>query len=313
MPTLAEALERGPVVLDGGLGTLLESRGHDLSTHLWAARLLLDDPDAVRRAHEAYFVAGARVAISGSYQVSYEGLAAAGLDRDGVDRLLRRSVEIAREARYAAGVGAGEAWVAASVGPFGATRADGSEYTGAYGLSVAELREWHRPRLAALAAAGPDVLAVETIPSLAEVEAVCAELDALGVPAWVSMTVAGGALRRGESLAEAGRVVASVPSVIAVGINCCDPREVAGALETLGEVAGVPLLAYPNSGEQWRADERRWHGDGRRLADDAAAWQSAGARAIGGCCRVGPDEIREISAALADAEPGDSSPAGAIG
>lgn len=299
MPTLAEALTQGTVVLDGGLGTLLEAHGHDLTSHLWTARLLHDDPAAVRRAHAEYFAAGARVAISGSYQVSYDGLAAVGVERAEVDRLFHRSVEIARDARDDAGLRPGEAWVAASVGPFGAARADGSEYTGDYGMTVGELRAWHRPRLAALAAAGADVLAVETIPSLIEVEAICAELADLDVPAWVSLTIADdGTLRTGESLAQAAGIAASLPRLVAVGLNCCDPRGAADALGVLRAATDAPLLVYPNSGEAWRADERRWSGAGRALADDAAAWRDAGASGIGGCCRVGPDEIRAIARAL---------------
>lgn len=300
MPILAEALTQGTVVLDGGLGTLLEAHGHDLTSHLWTARLLHDDPAAVRRAHAEYFAAGARVAISGSYQVSYDGLAAVGVERAEVDRLLHRSVEIARDARDDAGLRSGEAWVAASVGPYGAARADGSEYTGDYGMTVAELREWHRPRLEALAATGADVLAVETIPSLAEVEAITAELAALDVPAWVSMTVDDdGSLRTGESLAEAAAVAASLPRLVAVGLNCCDPRGIADALRVLAGATDAPLVVYPNSGEVWRASERRWSGDGGGLADQAAAWRAAGARGIGGCCRVGPEEIAAIATGIA--------------
>ena len=68
-------------VLDGGLATELEARGHDLSDRLWSARLLLSEPDAIEEVHLAYFRAGARVAITASYQASVEGFAAAGLDR----------------------------------------------------------------------------------------------------------------------------------------------------------------------------------------------------------------------------------------
>ena len=57
---------RWAVVLDGGLGTLLEAHGHDLSSSLWSARLLVEEPDAIRRAHAEYFAAGARVAITSS-------------------------------------------------------------------------------------------------------------------------------------------------------------------------------------------------------------------------------------------------------
>ena len=211
MSSFADAVAAGPVVLDGGLGTLLESHGHDLSSSLWSARLLVEDPDAIRRAHAEYFAAGARVAITSSYQVSYEGLDAAGLSRRDADAVLARSVELARQAREDSGLSPDEAWVAASVGPYGASRADGSEYTGDYGLDVAQLREWHRPRLQTLAAAAPDAIAIETIPSLAELEAVCRELDGLGVPAWVSVTISDGRLRSGDSLAEAFALAGSAP------------------------------------------------------------------------------------------------------
>ena len=189
MTSLRDAIDAGPVVLDGGLGTLLEARGNDLSSSLWSAQLLLDHPGEIRAAHGEFFAAGARVATTSSYQVSYEALDAAGLDERGVDLLLMRSVQLARQARADAGL-TEEAWVAASVGPFGASRADGSEYTGDYGLTVDELRAWHRPRLNALAAAAPDILAIETIPSLTEVEALVLELEALATPAWLSVTIA---------------------------------------------------------------------------------------------------------------------------
>ena len=293
-PTLADAIADGPIVLDGGLGTLLAARGYDLSSSLWSARLLLDDPAAIRQAHAEYFRAGARVAISSSYQVSYEGLDAAGYDRAQVDALLTRSVQLGREARDEVGLSAGAAWVAASIGPYGATLADGSEYTGDYGLSVAELREWHRPRLHALAAASPDVIAVETIPSLAELEAICGLLDGLGVPAWVSVTIAEGALRTGESLDEALVLAASVDEVIAVGVNCCDDAEVAGALAAARQ-AGKPGVAYPNSGELWHADTRSWSGHGSEVHRLAESWIEAGAGLIGGCCRVGPEQIAQIA------------------
>lgn len=300
MPTFVEALASGPIVLDGGLGTLLEAHGHDLSSHLWSARLLLDDPGAIRRAHHEFFRAGAHVAITASYQVNYEGLAAAGINATDADTLLRRSVEVAFAARDDAGLTGQNAWVAAAVGPYGAARADGSEYTGAYGLSVAQLRAWHRPRLHALAAAEPDLLAVETLPSLTEVEAVSAELDGLGVAAWVSVTVDAAALRTGESLAEAVQLAASVDEVVAVGINCCDADGVAEALGIIRAETAKPIVIYPNSGEHWNAASRRWSGTGAPIHEQAPSWIAAGARVVGGCCRVSPDEIAAIAEVLAE-------------
>ncbi len=293
MSSLAEALRSAPVVLDGGLATLLEARGHDLSSALWSARLLRDDPGAVEAAHGEFFRAGAQVATTASYQASFEGFAAAGLDEDDTVRLLRESVACARRARDAEAPGG---WVAASVGPYGAVRADGSEYRGDYGLSVAELRAFHRPRLAVLAEAGADVLALETIPCLSEVEALLTELEGSGHPAWVSLSAVGTRTRQAEPLAEAFAMAADVPEVIAVGVNCCAPADVLPALTATATIR--PAVAYPNSGQAWDAESRCWTGVSAFHPDDVRAWVEAGARLVGGCCRVGPDDIRDLSRAL---------------
>jgi homocysteine S-methyltransferase len=296
MPSVLDSLATRPLVLDGGLGTLLEQRGHDLSSELWSTRALLEDPDAVRAAHGEYLAAGAEIVTTGSYQIGYDQLASRGLDAGAVDTLLTASVRLAREACEAAG---GGAWVAASVGPFGAIRADGSEYTGDYGVSVSELRDWHRPRLHALASAGADLLAVETIPSLAEVEAVAAELSGTGARAWISVTPAFGRLRSGERLEEAFAVAAAVEEVIAVGVNCCDPHELLPAIAAARAVTDKAVVVYPNSGEQWDAKNRRWIGRPGVPADLVSAWLDAGATIVGGCCRIGPAEIAQIAAVVA--------------
>jgi hypothetical protein len=196
---LADTLAAGPVVLDGGMSNQLESAGHDLSDELWSARLLAERPEAITEAHLAYYEAGADVAITSSYQATFEGFAKRGIERERAAELLALSVELAREAtRQAWGKGVRRPlYVAASVGPYGAMLADGSEYRGRYGLSVAELEAFHRPRLEVLAAAGPDVLALETVPDSDEAQALLRAVRGLGVPAWLSYSVAGGR-RRGR-------------------------------------------------------------------------------------------------------------------
>ena len=304
MGTLASALARTtdrPIVLDGGLGTLLEQRGSDLSSALWSARMLVEQPGLIRSAHREFFAAGASVGISSSYQVSYEGLRSIGLDTADTNRLLNLSVALVADARsdVAADGDERELWIAASVGPYGAMLADGSEYRGDYGRTVDELRAWHRPRLEQLATAGADVLAIETIPCLAETEAVLAEIDGTGFPAWLSVTAAMGRLRSGESLADAFAMAADVPEIIAVGINCSDPLDVASAIEAARSVTEKPIVVYPNSGEQWDAKNRRWMGNAGFPASLVREWVTSGAALVGGCCRVGPAEITAIDAALA--------------
>ncbi|MFF9339999.1 homocysteine S-methyltransferase [Streptomyces sp. NPDC014773] len=291
--TFAQALADGVLVLDGGLSNQLEDQGCDLSDALWSARLLADAPEQVEAAHTAYVRAGAEVLITAGYQATYEGFARRGLDRAATTALLRRSVSLAGQAGWGSG------WVAASVGPYGAMLADGSEYRGRYGLSVRELERFHRPRVEALAAAGPDVLALETVPDADEAEALLRAVAGCGVPVWLSYTVAGGRTRAGQGLAEAFAVAAGNDQVVAVGVNCCDPAEALGALAVAAETTGKPGVVYPNSGERWDARSRAWRGGtafGPAEAPGLAeAWAAAGARLIGGCCRVGPGTIAALA------------------
>jgi homocysteine S-methyltransferase len=298
---LADALRAGPVVLDGGLATQLEAAGHDLGDELWSARLLAENPDAIVAAHRAFIDAGAQVITTASYQATLEGFARRGHDGEA---LLRRSVALARRAAQDRPV-----WTAASVGPYGAALADGSEYRGDYGLTVAELVRFHRPRLEILAAAEPDVLALETIPDVREAEALLIALEGIGVPAWLSYTVSSSAVssptvssstvssstvdgvrtRAGQSLAEAGAIARDQPGIIAVGVNCSAPDEAVAALGVLAAASGKPGVLYPNSGETWDAVARRWRGRSQPVD-----WATA-APLVGGCCRVMPADIADIA------------------
>jgi homocysteine S-methyltransferase len=281
------------LISDGGLATELEARGHDLSDALWSARLLLDAPDEIVAAHVAFFRAGAAIATTASYQASFDGFAGRGLTPAETARLLRRSVELAHAAR--AEVGAEGRWVAASIGPYGAALADGSEYRGRYGLTVAELTAWHRPRLEILADAGADVLALETVPDVDEAGALVDLIQGLGVPAWLSYSIAGAHTRAGQPLAEAFAVAVGVPEIIAVGVNCCAPSDVLPAIGVAREVFNGPVIVYPNSGERWDARTRAWVGPSRFAAQLAPLWVAAGARIVGGCCRVRPGDIAELA------------------
>ena len=291
----------GVVVADGGLATQLEARGHDLSDHLWSARLLADAPGEITAAHLAFFRAGAAVATTASYQASFAGFAASGIGRRDAAALLTRSVTLAKDARDMVADDGRRRWVAASVGPYGATLADGSEYRGRYGLTIAALAAWHRPRMEVLAGAGADLLALETVPDADEAEAMVSVLGGLGVPAWLSFTVDGGRTRAGQPLADAFAVAAACPQVVAVGVNCCSPADVPTAVGTAREVTGKPVIVYPNSGEGWDAKRRAWTGSRQFDARLARQWIAAGASVIGGCCRIWPADIAVIAGLAATA------------
>ncbi|MBT2389023.1 homocysteine S-methyltransferase [Streptomyces sp. ISL-1] len=293
--TLAAALAEGVVVLDGGLSNQLEAQGCELSDELWSARLLADGPRQIEAAHAAYVRAGAQVLITSSYQATFEGFARRAVPREEAAGLLARSVELARSAGELIGR---EVWVAASVGPYGAMLADGSEYRGRYGLSVRELERFHRPRIEALVAAGPDALALETVPDMDEAEALMRAVDGCGVPVWLSYSISGERTRAGQDLAEAFALAAGRDQVIAVGVNCCEPGDADRSVELAQSVTGKPVVVYPNSGERWDAEKRGWRGGATYDPGRVRDWLAAGARLVGGCCRVGPEQIAELTAAI---------------
>jgi homocysteine S-methyltransferase len=295
-------------VLDGGLATELDARGFDLADALWSARLLADAPEAIEAVHLDYFEAGADVAITASYQASYEGFRARGFSRDETDRLLQRSVSLARSARdrfHARYPDSGRTLrVAASIGPYGATRHDGSEYRGDDGLDEHALSAFHRPRVAALLGASPDLLACETVPSLREARAIVRVLrEHPQARAWVTFTCRDEArTSAGDSIAECARFLDAEPAVAAIGINCVDPALVTALVRWLASHTDKPVVVYPNSGEVWNAVGRCWEGTATRFTEHVDEWIDAGASWIGGCCRTTPADIRRVREVV-DARP----------
>lgn len=308
--TLARLLATQPcIVLDGGLATELERLGADLSDSLWSARQLVEGPDLIRLVHEAYFAAGADIAVSASYQASVAGFAARGISGRDAMRLMALSVELAQDAREhfsndSIPRAKGRAWplVAASIGPYGASLADGSEYRGNYGITRQQLADFHEPRLEAVIAARPDLLAIETIPSAEEAVLVLELLAAWPeIRVWVSFTCRDAArISDGQPVADAIATVAGHPQVVAVGFNCVAPSLADELLAAAARVTEKPLVIYPNSGERWDASRRHWvPGDAAfDFGTGARRWLERGARLIGGCCRTTPETIRTIRAAL---------------
>lgn len=299
-------------ILDGGLATALESRGHDLSDELWSARLLAEAPEEIVATHLEFFRSGARVATTASYQASFEGFARRGIGRERATGLMRDSVRLAQQARSsyveevrAAGgiLDAADLLVAASVGPYGAMLADGSEYTGDYGVPDATLRAFHQPRMEILAGAGADLLALETVPSVQEAAVLLdllADLPADTV-AWLSFSCAdGGHTRRGDPAAEAFGLVAGNDRVVAVGVNCTAPPHVEELVIAASAASGKPVVAYPNSGEAWDPVARDWRPGTSVGLDpaDALRWVEAGASWVGGCCRVSAADIAALASTL---------------
>jgi homocysteine S-methyltransferase len=296
--------QRPLMVLDGALATELETRGADLKDALWSAKCLIERPELIGEVHGDYFRAGADVATTATYQASFETFARRGIGRQAAAQLMRDAVALAGAARdafwenQANRSGRLRPLVAASIGPYGAMLADGSEYRGRYAVDDAALADFHRPRLRVLADAGADLLAFETIPCLREARVLSNLLRELpDVSAWLSFSCRDGEHNcEGEPIGACAAEFHGHPQITALGVNCTAPQYITPLLRRLREATDKPLVAYPNSGEGYDPTSKQWNGDAGvfNLGEEARLWYAEGARLIGGCCRTSPAAIRAV-------------------
>ena len=294
---------KSSIVLDGGLATQLESQGCDIGTTLWSAGLLQSNPSAIVDAHIAFLEAGAEIIISTSYQASRSGFMSMGLSEQAADSLILSSVDLACTARQQFLEAHPETSftpiVAASIGPYGAAMHDGSEYTGDYKVDEDMLRKFHEDRLRLLDKCGADVLACETIPICSEAEVLHDLLLQVELPAWVSFSCRDDrCISDGTPLQVVSKIFRQHPRVVALGINCTAPHLITSLIGEIKQVApDKAIVVYPNSGETYEVEDNSWHGTVSPIAcaAEARTWFSAGARIIGGCCRVRPKQIAALS------------------
>jgi len=297
--------QHSALVIDGALATELERRGYNLKDDLWSAKILLEQPEAIKQLHYDYFKAGADCAITASYQASVEGFMKRGLNEAEAINLIKKSVQLAIEARdefwsdEANRVGRSKPFVAASVGPYGAYLADGSEYRGNYGLTEKELMDFHRPRMKALIEAGAGMLACETIPALIEAQALTKLLKEFpNITAWFSFSARDEEhISEGRLFADCVKELEDNPQIVAIGINCTSPKYIPDLIRAGKEKTNKPILVYPNLGEGYDAEKNDWEGEPatESFGEEAKAWYEAGARMIGGCCRTSPEDIEVIA------------------
>ncbi|KAJ6796439.1 homocysteine S-methyltransferase 2-like [Iris pallida] len=313
----------GCAVIDGGLATELEANGADLNDPLWSAKCLIHSPELIRKVHLDYLKAGANIITSASYQATIRGFESRGFSREESERLLRKSVEIACEARdifqkqyakvpYSGGENKGTSnrrpiLVAASVGSYGAYLADGSEYSGDYGkaITLEILKDFHRRRVQVLAEAGADLIAFETTPNKIETQAYAEllEEDNINIAAWFSFNSKDGVnVVSGDSLTDCASIADSCKKVVAIGINCTPPRYIHNLILSIKKVTDKPILIYPNSGESYDGERKEWVASTGVSDEDFVTyvnkWRDAGASLIGGCCRTSPRTIKAISRVL---------------
>ena len=278
------------IKLDGGLSTALENNGNKLTTSLWTGELIRTDPVQITKAHLDFINAGAQIIITSSYQLSYTGCGERGWSEDETDQALIASTQLAKSAVIESGK---DVKVAASVGPYGASLADGSEYKGNYGVSKQALKDFHAKRLEILISTSPDYLALETMPDTFEVEVLLDLLTDCPIPFWISYSCKEGTqTNAGQNFQSA---VDLAQSAVAVGINCTKPELIGDLLRSAK--SDKPYVVYPNSGRVWDAKNKVWSGSAavgfsNELVNE---WVNAGAEIVGGCCGIGAAEIAELN------------------
>lgn len=307
MNPVEKILKDFPVmILDGAMATELEGYGCNLNDSLWSAKVLMEDPELIKRVHFDYFIAGADCAITASYQATVAGYMERGLNEVEAIELIKKSVQIAIEARD-------EFWenpenqvdrpkplIAASIGPYGAFLADGSEYRGDYTVTEDELVEFHRTRMKALVEAGAEILACETIPCLMEAKAIVTLLKEFpGVYAWISFSAKDELhISNGDTISECAKWLDEHEQIAAVGINCTPPSYIPSLINEIHKHTPKPVIVYPNSGEEYNAEDKTWKeaSSGESYGCSTQRWYETGAKLIGGCCRTNPGDIKAIAA-----------------
>lgn len=294
------------IILDGALATELENRGCNINDSLWSAKILAENPEIIEKVHYDYFASGADFAITSSYQATIQGFAEKGFSETEAIELIKRSVKIAKKARD-------DFWkdpsnrnnrpaplVAGSVGPYGAYLADGSEYRGDYKITEEELIDFHRPRIKLLVEEGVDILACETLPNLIEAKAIIKLLhkEFPGVYCWMSFSCKNDLeISDGTLISDCAKFLDSYDQVAAIGINCTAPRYVESLIVEIKKNSNKPVVIYPNSGEEYDADSKTWHGNCscEAYSNNAKNWFESGGQLIGGCCRTTPHDINAIA------------------
>jgi homocysteine S-methyltransferase len=290
-----------PLLLDGGLSNELERQGCDLNQKLWSAKLLESNPEAIVLAHLAYLEAGAQCIITSSYQATLPGFMAIGYNHASASGLILKSVQLAEEARRRFRLlhpNQANPLIAASIGPYGAYLANGSEYRGDYGISDQELTDFHEPRIKLLDSSNADVLACETIPSFQEANVLSTILKNKSKAAWISFSCKDGKhISDGTPIEKCTALFADHPTVFAIGVNCTSPEYISELIQSIKTKSGEKkIVVYPNSGAVYHAETKTWS----RLSESTSCelmvkeWMDLGADIIGGCCGVGPEQIKAM-------------------
>jgi homocysteine S-methyltransferase len=294
MGLLPDIFSSRPVLADGAMGTVLYARG--IFINRCFDELNLSDPTLILAIHEEYLQAGAELLETNTFGANRFRLARHGL----AGKVAEINAAGVKQARLAVAhlkeKQAGEAWVAGSIGPLG-VRLEPLGIT-----SLEEAREAFAEQIAALAAAGVDMLIIETMPALNEArEALeAAHATAPGLPVLVMVTVDDESNCLDGSSPQQAAALLTEWGASAIGVNCSTgPATVLTAIEAMRAATTLPLAAMPNAGMPRAVEGRNIYlCSPEYMASFARKALRAGAHIVGGCCGTTPNHIRAMKSAM---------------
>jgi homocysteine S-methyltransferase len=281
-------------LLDGSMSFPLEQLGYNLKNKLWTGMALISDPDIIKNIHKDYINAGADYISTSTYQVSYDRLQNMGYQSSEIKKVFQKSVDIVKEA-IKESRSKKEIKIVGSFGPFASYDPNASEYVGKYNSTDDEIKNFHLNNINIIEETDLDIILYETIPCLREIKILSKVLSQTNKEIWISITCNENIeFRDGSSFKEACKIISQIEQITTLGINCFSPLLVEKALKKLKKYSNKKTLVYPNSGEKYNPKDKYWSGKNEFNNLMIKNWLSLSPDIIGGCCRVGYNNIKKM-------------------
>ena len=281
-------------LLDGSMSFPLEQLGYNLKNKLWTGMALISDPDIIKNIHKDYINAGADYISTSTYQVSYDRLQNMGYQSSEIKKVFQKSVDLVKEA-IKESRSKKEIKIVGSFGPFASYDPNASEYVGKYNSTDDEIKNFHLNNINIIEETDLDIILYETIPCLREIKVLSKVLSQTNKEIWISITCNENIeFRDGSSFKEACKIISQIEQITTLGINCFSPLLVEKALKKLKKYSNKKTLVYPNSGEKYNPKDKYWSGKNEFNNLMIKNWLSLSPDIIGGCCRVGYNNIKKM-------------------
>lgn len=281
-------------LLDGSMSFPLEQLGYNLKNKLWTGMALISDPDIIKNIHKDYINAGADYISTSTYQVSYDRLQNMGYKSSEIKKVFQKSVDLVKEA-IKESRSKKEIKIVGSFGPFASYDPNASEYVGKYNSTDDEIKNFHLNNINIIEETDLDIILYETIPCLREIKILSKILSQTNKEIWISITCNENIeFRDGSSFKEACKIISQIEQITTMGINCFSPLLVEKALKELKKYSNKKTLVYPNSGEKYNPKDKYWSGKNEFNNLMIKNWLSLSPDIIGGCCRVGYNNIKKM-------------------